>query len=289
MRNAWILALPCILFACAHSPKSERQPSSVGVERFLQENISTTLARWNAIPEKYKKPSLEIAAGNTSNSWICDPESRDNPDERAVHSYLRKVADRLLASVENFPVNHRVCVEPKWTRELSSTGYRNGIVEFNTSILLKAGFEDQWAFVLAHELSHYLLRHDVQVFAVSSDMWDACLTTDEDACRSAKKIENEMSTKVELEADRLAMVLLHKAGYRLSGAFDALRWIGLYAYGSTPPSSERRDSIQKVIEDLDLRSPLRFTAVPYAVQKSVKTQLKKAGDYPKWYQPYLTR
>jgi hypothetical protein len=67
------------------------------------------------------------------------------------------------------------------------------IVQISTAVLLEAGDDAELAFILGHEMAHNILRH--------AEMLDR-------TGRSAKAIR-----QTEMEADRLAVRLMHAAGY----------------------------------------------------------------------------
>jgi beta-barrel assembly-enhancing protease len=97
----------------------------------------------------------------------------------------------------------RVVLTPSGTLNSWADGDHVGL---STALVEFTRNDDELAFILAHELAHNLLRHK------GSDSAAAAAGTPDD--RGPGRV------RAEIEADRLAVLLMERAGYRSSGVLD---------------------------------------------------------------------
>jgi beta-barrel assembly-enhancing protease len=102
----------------------------------------------------------------------------------------------------------------------------NGVILVNMGLLAQLENEAQLAFVLAHEISHFLQRHPLEVYLASQAI-DAQTSglfgrlSDQEAVLA----KNYYSQEKEEEADSLGLQLYLQAGYGRAGVTGALRML----------------------------------------------------------------
>lgn len=93
------------------------------------------------------------------------------------------------------------------------TGFKyGGNIDINGSYIGRASSEDAYAFILAHELSHYLYGHDELRIAADDNL----ITRDQSD-----------PAKLEKLADESAVELISRAGYNPESAIEAIYLIGI--------------------------------------------------------------
>jgi hypothetical protein len=136
--------------------------------------------------------------------------------------YVERVASELLKD------------EPKLRKELqfyviksnvtNALSTDQGIIFITLGLLAQIENEAQLAYILAHEISHYQERHIEKAFVKNSEPAKRSERID----AQIERLSNH-SKEAELEADKLALKLYHKAGYaksEINAVFDVL----MYSY-----------------------------------------------------------
>lgn len=111
-------------------------------------------------------------------------------------------------------------------RNFELTGLKNGgVILLPGAVIGKLSDEDQIAFILAHEVSHYLLAHDEQAL-----FWQ--MTNFEVDSISLKQRESD--------ADTLALLLMSRSGYNPSSGLEVIQILSGCIFGifcnDEPPS-----------------------------------------------------
>ncbi len=214
----------------------------------------------------------------------------------AVVGYVNKVAQRVLASVENKYFEYEFFVLKD--EALNAFAMPGGIIFIHSGLLEAIDTEDDLACVLAHEIGHVQARHIAKrletmkytgiataVTAVAGLFLGGGGRAGTAAMISAGALSTSLALKYsredEEEADRRACQWLCKAGYNPDGLANVMkkilqyRWIGggaIPSYLSTHPSSSQRLSY---LEDIVLikKCPMqgeRNTATLQYVQMKIK-------------------
>ncbi len=151
--------------------------------------------------------------------------------------YLKKIFAEIL---KDNPRYKKLKLYPEWSRSTIPNAYSvgDGTIIINLELLNSVENEDQLAFILAHELSHYILKHREKSYEsfikritskaykqkekeVFSNRWGR-------ENRAEKLLKSEVysrmhiSRKDELEADSLGFILLANTPYNIKEAIRSL-------------------------------------------------------------------
>lgn len=137
-----------------------------------------------------------------------------------VSQYLQKLGDKLVAG--NKDLEGKLRFYTYNSTEANAFSTRQGIVFVTTGLIAQLTSEAQLAFVLSHEIIHYQEHHVLDLFEYASK--EKFYSYNERA-----RFLSNYSRENELEADRMAVKMVHDAGYKsseLNKTFDVL----LYSY-----------------------------------------------------------
>ncbi|WP_341901723.1 M48 family metallopeptidase [Fluviicola taffensis] len=137
-----------------------------------------------------------------------------------ISKYIQGLGDRLIAGEEDLRGKLRFYVYNSTEANAFST--RQGIVFVTTGLIAQLTSEAQLAFVLSHEIIHYQEHHVLDLFEYATK--EKFYSYNEKA-----RFLSNYSRENELEADRLAVKMVHDAGYKsseINKTFDVL----LYSY-----------------------------------------------------------
>lgn len=137
-----------------------------------------------------------------------------------ISNYLQKLGDRLISGETDLRGKLRFYVYNSTEANAFST--RQGIVFVTTGLIAQLTSEAQLAFVLSHEIIHYQEHHVLELFEYATK--EKFYSYNEKA-----RFLSNYSRENELEADRLAVKMVHDAGYKsseINKTFDVL----LYSY-----------------------------------------------------------
>ncbi len=143
--------------------------------------------------------------------------------------YLEAIADQVLRDRPELRKNLRFYVVR--SPEINAFATNDGCVFVNMGLLAHVKHEAQLAFILSHEISHYLQQHPLAIYLNQSQ---------EEAEKKASKGQSRLpSTRYtrekELEADRLGWEIFLEAGYDPAAGLDAFELLsgGTKPFGST--------------------------------------------------------
>lgn len=137
-----------------------------------------------------------------------------------ISNYLQKLGDRLISGETDLRGKLRFYVYNSTEANAFST--RQGIVFVTTGLIAQLTSEAQLAFVLSHEIIHYQEHHVLDLFEYATK--EKFYSYNEKA-----RFLSNYSRENELQADRLAVKMVHDAGYKsseINKTFDVL----LYSY-----------------------------------------------------------
>lgn len=137
-----------------------------------------------------------------------------------ISNYLQELGDRLIAGETDLSGKLRFYVYNSTEANAFST--RQGIVFVTTGLIAQLTSEAQLAFVLSHEIIHYREHHVLDLFEYATK--EKFYSYNE-----RSRFLSNYSRENELEADRLAVKMVHDAGYKsgeINKTFDVL----LYSY-----------------------------------------------------------
>ncbi|TSJ45753.1 M48 family metallopeptidase [Fluviicola chungangensis] len=137
-----------------------------------------------------------------------------------ISNYLQQLGDRLVANETDLSGKLRFYVYNSTEANAFST--RQGIVFVTTGLIAQLTSEAQLAFVISHEIIHYQEHHVLDLFehAIKEKFY---------SYNERARFLSNYSRENELEADRLAVKMVHDAGYKsseINKTFDVL----LYSY-----------------------------------------------------------
>ena len=113
-------------------------------------------------------------------------------------------------------------------------------VEVSQGLINYVRSDDELAYAIAHELSHFMLDHSRLLSEARDD----------------RRLSASFRRSLETDADRGAVFLLHRAGYDVSGAIrfigrsSVLRDFPLMGLSSHPRRSDRLTIVQNAIDDI---------------------------------------
>lgn len=154
------------------------------------------------------------------NTFIMDErknqtiETEKNSHTPNFSRLVTKVVNRLLTST-SLSVNQnnlpKLIINHSNDYRVSSPKISAGILTISPATFMLYQTEEQIAAVIAHELVHHYMAHDHSLVIIELDFW------------GFKKLRQENKRKHhEIEADRLSLILMRNAGYRLNGAIESL-------------------------------------------------------------------
>lgn len=133
-----------------------------------------------------------------------------------LSTYVQEIGDRLVKGNKNLEGKLRFYIYNSTQANAFST--RQGIVFITTGLIAQFTTEAQLAFVLAHEIVHYEKQHVLDLFQFASKEKFV-------SRRERSRLLNNYSRDNELQADKLAVEMVYRAGYKASEinkTFDVL-------------------------------------------------------------------
>lgn len=191
-------------------------------------------------------------------NWAADKADRGlyKPDHR-FYDYLQKVGT-TVALATHYPYTYEgYTFAVQDVEKPHAVAVPSGFIFISRGLLQTVRNEDQLAAVLAHELAHHELRHNMLEVAAGK-AYEVANALFEDDSQSGRTILDMMSIgytrRHELEADRRAVELLALAGYdprALVKVLDQLKNAGGSLGGRGYPD-DRAKLARQHIEDLNL-------------------------------------
>ena len=145
-----------------------------------------------------------------------------------INQYINAVADKLLESNPTLRAKLRFYVIQN--SEVNAYTYGNGVIMVSTALIAHLKNEAQLAFILSHEITHYIKGHSFKEYAVVREI-------DEEANRNRYwDVEDVLaytsySKEQETEADQEGFKLYYQSQYALDESYSALEMI---SYASFP-------------------------------------------------------
>ena len=140
-----------------------------------------------------------------------------------INQYVNGVADRLLA--DSAQLRGEISIFLVKNSTVNAMMSEHGILLLNLGLLAQLSNESELAFILAHEMGHYSLKH----------RWEKSKKRDKSLSTFLRK--HNRSRENEMAADAYALKLLSQSPYSTDsydGAFDVL------LYNTFPYRSEER-------------------------------------------------
>ena len=168
-------------------------------------------------------------------------------------SYVSDIADRVLAHDSLLRDELRFYVVR--SSEVNAFSTDPGVIVVTTGLLARADNEAQIAFVLAHEIEHYIEEHTVNAFIEAKKIEEGDKNFDVD--KAVRKLSN-YSKDQEFEADADGLKLLAKSDYDLKEAQNQLDKL---MYGYLPFSNEPFEMSSLETQYFDIPEPLDLDSV----------------------------
>lgn len=157
--------------------------------------------------------------------------------------------------------------------EINAFATNDGFILVNIGLLAHVEHEAQLAFILCHEISHYLHQHPLDIYLKGLDQANSSASTTLPG-ESSASLSTRYTREKELEADRLGWELYLEAGYDPQAGLDAfelvqkagqayadntfdLSWLNVSTVSF--PEAYRLDSVVTPVEN---SSPARLTTHP---------------------------
>ena len=188
--------------------------------------------------------------------------------DQKVEDYLNQVAAKLQP--QSVPAGLTIRVKVIENAYLNAFAYPNGMIYIHSGLLARMDNEAQLAAVLAHEMTHSIQRHALRAFRAYKNQ-PLFLTAVQHTLLKTKGLQemarfmgitgamaaiNGYTRELELEADRIGIELMTRAGYdpkEALGLFDhmisEIEQEGLtepFFFGSHPGVRQRAKNLQSL-------------------------------------------
>ena len=142
-----------------------------------------------------------------------------------LYNYVNKVADHILQ--EALPdLKGKIKIYPVKSPVVNAYATDRGIIFINTGLLAYLQNEAQLAFVISHEIAHYVKRHNVNFYITSKKIDREKNDYSSLSNEEAKVIEkNTFSREQEVEADNDGIELFSKTSYSASEAVSTMEML----------------------------------------------------------------
>lgn len=208
---------------------------------FLCLGLGAALCACRSTTTEVPVVSSDAAAAAAAEIGTAPPPLRRQLAEGEATRTIRRIADRLGPPARELCVQLGVgtCdwhIAASRSRQMNAYAGEDGRVVINRGILEYARSDDEVAFVMAHELAHHAANHvratgdDMSVGAVAGALFGGLLvgaaaasggvgprtasrTVDNWSAIGAGTARLAFSKDQEREADRLGLLILHRAGY----------------------------------------------------------------------------
>lgn len=180
--------------------------------------------------------SQEVKIGQQIDGQLVKSGQVKLSNNPKLNSYLDRLGQRLVKSSDraNIPYTFQV-VNDKSINAFATMG---GFVYINTGLMAEADNEAELASVVAHEIGHIVARHSVKQMrqaAISQGLLSAAGLDESTIVKLGVQLAVNLpnSREDELEADRLGLTNLQRAGYAPSAMVAFLEKL-LKKGGSVP-------------------------------------------------------
>lgn len=137
-----------------------------------------------------------------------------------INDYINKVVDKLLES--NPKLSKEIKVYVVQSSSVNAFTFSDGKIFINIGLLAHVGSEAQLAFILAHEISHYVKGHSFNIFVERKKIEKG--VNEYEGLDEADKVfaSNSYNKEQETEADAEALKLFAKTQYSMDEPKNAL-------------------------------------------------------------------
>lgn len=136
--------------------------------------------------------------------------------------FINGIVDKVKPpEIEDFSIKSYLLKSP----EINAGIYMNGALQINTGLLAVLDNEAQLAYIICHELAHFIYRHSLLKYCKADELEEKYHNQ---VFKTRKKFQeslveiSEYSILIESEADSLGLELFLKAGYSPQQAVAAL-------------------------------------------------------------------
>ena len=297
-----IVALLLLFVVCSACTTPSTLPTAVDVDRkqnlLVPQGLSDTVSR---VSNRTMHTVYQIQG-------LVDNPSVSHQDQRAQH-----LLDRLVAHVDAISPD-----ASKWSWEIHviDRGVVNAYAMGAGKIMVYRGLiehlafsEDELAFVIAHEMAHNLRLHarenlsNVLPFYAAGIGLSQALSPWGSAMIMDYGVEKNMSRSMEIEADRIGLELMARAGFQPTAAAqsfvkfhqhemmarDAMAYVKVIprsSYLRTHPLSEEREiDMQQQSSNIEnlYASSEKFVPADQALSAKTSVNLDYIDDYEKLY------
>jgi len=140
-----------------------------------------------------------------------------------LNEYLQEISDYLLR--EN-PIKLKIKVFATRLYDVNARSIGEGTLMFDIGLLAKVENEAQLAFIVGHEITHYIKNHSFESFKSQKQLQEDVTRSGE---RMAERIKKNMkySRDSEFEADQYGLKLLGNSDYSVHESIKALKLLEL--------------------------------------------------------------
>ncbi len=145
-----------------------------------------------------------------------------------LSAYIQEIADYLLRSRPELRKELRFYVVK--SPSANAFASNDGIILINMGLLARLENEAQLAFILSHEISHYIKQHPLDIFMQSNKPPQNARMFGAETLEQAWVAKNNYSREKEEEADRLGLNLYLQSNYDLESVmrvFEILKFAHL--------------------------------------------------------------
>lgn len=140
----------------------------------------------------------------------------------SLQAYLESILDKLMPeSIKSFDIELFVILDP----EINAGMYPNGKMIINSGLIAALDTEGQLAFIMAHELAHFIYRHSLLKHYNQEELVEKYRKRIFKSVKKAEETEgkiSEYSQLIEYEADSLGLSIYLDVGYSPLEAVRAL-------------------------------------------------------------------
>jgi beta-barrel assembly-enhancing protease len=200
----------------------------------------------------------EVALGGEINKELVNSGQAKIYNNQAINDYINQIGQQLAKTSErpDIPYTFQVVDDDS----LNAFATMGGYVYINTGTIAAADNEAELASVIGHEIGHIVARHSVEQMrdrALSQGLLSAAGLDRSDAVNIGVElaVSRPNSRSDELEADRLGVENITKAGYAPVGMIGFMQKLLEQGGGSTPgflsthpATSDRIKILQELID-----------------------------------------
>jgi beta-barrel assembly-enhancing protease len=200
----------------------------------------------------------EVALGGEINKELVNSGQATIYSNQAINDYINQIGQQLAKTSErpDIPYTFQVVDDDS----INAFATMGGYVYVNTGTITTADNEAELASVIGHEIGHIVARHSVEQMrdrAISLGLLSAAGLDRSDAVNIGVElaVSRPNSRSDELEADRLGLENITKAGYAPTGMLGFMQKLLEQGGGSTPgflsthpATSERIKILQQLID-----------------------------------------